>query len=132
MPPPFWATWWFRARGASSRSPAWSLAWLRRRLRDGAARAELRAAHDAQMAIMPQADPGVEGFEVSGVCVPAHEVGGDFFDYSGSAATGAPLCIVVGDVSGKGMRAAMTAALSSGMVTRPCRRGGPLAAAMTG
>lgn len=32
------------------------------------------------MAIMPATDPRVDGVEVFGVCLPAHEVGGDFFD----------------------------------------------------
>jgi len=44
-------------------------------------RTELQAARDAQMAIMLQTEPEVEGYEVCGVCIPAHEVGGDFYDY---------------------------------------------------
>jgi serine phosphatase RsbU (regulator of sigma subunit) len=34
-----------------------------------------------QMGLMPARDPIVKGFDVSGVCKPAEEVGGDFFDY---------------------------------------------------
>ena len=88
--------------------------------------AAMRAAHDAQIAVMPTSDPRVAGFEVSGVCIPALEVGGDFFDYVRTGGEESPLAIVVGDVSGKGTRAAMTAAMSGGMVNALARRGGPL------
>ncbi len=123
--PPFWGTWWFRAPAALALA-ALSAVLLRRRMRTVRLEAAMRAAHDAQMAVMPHEDPVVEGFEVSGVCIPAFEVGGDFFDFVKSGADGASLGIVVGDVSGKGTRAAMTAAMSGGMVNALVRRGGPL------
>jgi len=75
------------------------------------------------MAVMPHEDPRVAGFEVSGVCIPALDVGGDFFDYVRTGGEESPLAIVVGDVSGKGTRAAMTAAMSGGMVNALVRRG---------
>jgi len=68
------------------------------------------------MALLPQGDPEVPGFEVTGTCLPAFEVGGDFFDYLRPNGEETGLWIAVGDVSGKGVRAAMTAAMSSGMV----------------
>jgi hypothetical protein len=77
---------------------------------------ELRAAHDAQMSIMPQSDPILEGCDISGGCYPANEVGGDFFDYVWLNKERTKLGIAVGDVSGKAMTAAMTAIMSSGMV----------------
>ncbi|MCP4153257.1 MAG: PP2C family protein-serine/threonine phosphatase [bacterium] len=79
-------------------------------------KAELQMAHDAQMSIMPQTDPEIEGFSISGVCVPAYEVGGDFFDYIWLNREKTKLGIAVGDVSGKAMKSAMTAALTSGMI----------------
>ena len=42
---------------------------------------ELQSARRVQMGLMPTSDPVVPGLDVSGVCTPAHEVGGDFFDY---------------------------------------------------
>lgn len=124
--PPFWGTWWFRSAAALLLAAATAIL-LRRRMRTVRLEAAMRSAHEAQMAVMPHEDPVVEGFEVSGVCIPAYEVGGDFFDYVAVGEDGARLGIVVGDVSGKGTRAAMTAAMSGGMVNALVRRGGPLA-----
>lgn len=78
--------------------------------------AELKTARDAQMAIMPQSDPQVPGVDISGACVPAHEVGGDFFDYIWLNEEKTIFGIAIGDVSGKAMKAAMTAVMSSGML----------------
>ncbi|HSM49793.1 MAG TPA: SpoIIE family protein phosphatase, partial [Thermoanaerobaculia bacterium] len=128
--PPVWGTWWFRALGLLAAAAVTAFAW-RRHARGIALEAELRAAHDAQMGIMPAADPHLPGFEISGLCVPAHEVGGDFFDYVWAGAEPAPLCIVVGDVAGKGMRSAMAAAMASGMAHAELRGAGSLAEAMT-
>jgi serine phosphatase RsbU (regulator of sigma subunit)/streptogramin lyase len=123
--PPFWGTWWFRLTAALLLA-AVSAILLRRRMRTVRLEAAMRAAHEAQMAVMPHEDPVVEGFEVSGICIPAFEVGGDFFDYVTVGPDGSRLGIVVGDVSGKGTRAAMTAAMSGGMVNALVRHGAPL------
>lgn len=128
--PPFWATWWFRSLALLAAAGLLLLAWARR-ARTIRLRAELATAHDAQMAIMPHADPVLAGFEIAGVCVPADDVGGDFFDYVWLDGEPAPLCVVVGDVAGKGMRSAMAAALTSGMVHAQLRAGAPLADAMS-
>ena len=67
---------------------------------------ELEAARGMQSLLVPSTAPNTPGFTVESVYVPASEVGGDFFqvqpDEEGS------LLIVVGDVSGKGLKAAMT------------------------
>ena len=128
--PPFWATWWFRAAALALAGGLIALAWARH-ARAIRLRAELAAAHEAQMAIMPRADPALPGFEISGTCVPAHQVGGDFFDYVWLEGEPSRLCIVIGDVSGKGMQSALAAAMSSGMVHAQLRAGAPLAEAMT-
>jgi sigma-B regulation protein RsbU (phosphoserine phosphatase) len=86
-------------------------------------KAELRAAHDTQMSIMPHDDPRVLGCDVSGICVPANEVGGDFFDYFWLGEGENRFGIVIGDVSGKAMRAAMTAVMASGIVNAEARGG---------
>lgn len=88
----------------------------RKRLRNVRLKAELQTARDAQMSIMPQADPDTAGFDISGTCVPASEVGGDFFDYIWMAEDKSKLGIAIGDVSGKAMKSAMTAVLTSGMI----------------
>jgi serine phosphatase RsbU (regulator of sigma subunit) len=83
------------------------------------------------MAIMPHADPEIPGFDISGVCVAANEVGGDFFDYLRLGGAGGPPCVAVGDVSGKAMGAAMNAVMASGMVALQADGAGSLADVMT-
>jgi sigma-B regulation protein RsbU (phosphoserine phosphatase) len=68
------------------------------------------------MYIMPQADPRIEGYDISGICIPANEVGGDFYDIFWQDKDKTKLGVFVGDVSGKAMQAAMIAVMSSGMV----------------
>jgi serine phosphatase RsbU (regulator of sigma subunit) len=91
-------------------------------------KAELRTAHDAQMSIMPGADPDVPGLNVSGICIPANEVGGDFFDFFWIDRARSTYGILIGDVSGKAMQAAMTAVMANGMiVSEALKAAGPQA-----
>jgi serine phosphatase RsbU (regulator of sigma subunit) len=66
---------------------------------------ELAIARRIQLESLPQATPKKPGLEVSGMSVPALEVGGDYFDYL----NGQPekLTVIIGDVSGKGTSAAL-------------------------
>jgi serine phosphatase RsbU (regulator of sigma subunit) len=128
--PPFWGTWWFRGLVGAAALALLAAVWTRHARAIGL-RAELAAAHAAQMGIMPPADPELAGFEISGACLPAAEVGGDFFDYVWLEGTTPALAVVVGDVSGKGMRAAMAAAVSSGIVHARVHASSTLAEAMT-
>ena len=121
--PPFWATWWFRLLAAGLLA-ALALVVIQSRMRGVRMKTELVAAHDAQMAIMPQTTPRSPGFDISGVCVPAHEVGGDFFDYFWLEGEPRRLGVVVGDVAGKAMSAAMNAVMSDGMVFSRARQAG--------
>jgi hypothetical protein len=43
--------------------------------------AEIGAARLAQLRLLPDAPPHIAGLSIAGSCVPAREVGGDFFDY---------------------------------------------------
>ncbi|OGG52538.1 MAG: hypothetical protein A3F84_25460 [Candidatus Handelsmanbacteria bacterium RIFCSPLOWO2_12_FULL_64_10] len=67
---------------------------------------ELRIAHEMQMGLMPQESPTIAGFEIAGMCVPANEVGGDYFNYVWLDEGRTRLAFLVADVSGKGMAAA--------------------------
>jgi hypothetical protein len=78
--------------------------------------AELQSARDMQMGLLPKEDPIVAGFDIAGICVPANEVGGDFFDYVWLDEKKTRLGIAVADVSGKAMRAAIAAVMTSGMI----------------
>jgi len=75
---------------------------------------EMRNARAVQQVLVPEAIPFVPGFGIHSVYKPAGEVGGDFFQIlplpNGSVLT------VIGDVSGKGMPAAMTVSLLVGTV----------------
>jgi sigma-B regulation protein RsbU (phosphoserine phosphatase) len=67
-------------------------------------RRELEVARRIQLRSLPQADPAYPGLQISGVSIPALEVGGDYYDYIILA--DGRLGVVVGDVSGKGTSAA--------------------------
>jgi len=66
---------------------------------------ELEVARRIQLGSLPQADPQVAGLDVSGVSIPALEVGGDYYDYL--SLPDGRFGVVVGDVSGKGTSAAL-------------------------
>jgi hypothetical protein len=75
---------------------------------------ELEIARQVQMRLLPKQSPVVPGFEISGACIPAKEVGGDYFDFIELG--GSRLGIVIGDVSGKGVPAAIYMTLTKGIV----------------
>jgi sigma-B regulation protein RsbU (phosphoserine phosphatase) len=66
------------------------------------------------MSLLPKKDPVVDGFDIAGVCLPALEVGGDYYDFFdlGEGKIG----IAIGDVSGKGVPAAIYMTLTKGIL----------------
>jgi serine phosphatase RsbU (regulator of sigma subunit) len=74
---------------------------LRRRAMDW----ELRLAHDLQVELLPTKPPVVEDYEFADYYAAAQHVGGDYYDYIELG--DGRLAIVLGDVSGKGIPAAM-------------------------
>jgi len=75
---------------------------------------ELKIARETQLRLLPQHDPTVKGLDVSGICLPALEVGGDYYDYM--KLSDGNLAIAIGDVSGKGVPAAMYMTLVKGVI----------------
>ena len=75
---------------------------------------ELETARKMQLSLMPTQDPEIKGFDISGCCIPAQNVGGDLFDFVWLGKSHTKLCIPIVDVSGKGMDAALTAVYTSG------------------
>jgi CHASE2 domain-containing sensor protein len=75
---------------------------------------ELKVARDIQMSMLPAKAPQIEGFAIAARCIPAREVGGDFYDFIEvpSDGTGERLGIIIGDVSGKAMSGALVMAAS--------------------
>ncbi|MGZ8192319.1 MAG: PAS domain S-box protein [Methylobacter sp.] len=45
------------------------------------AQSEIKIAHQIQASLLPSAPIKSEHFEITGFCLPAHQVGGDYFDY---------------------------------------------------
>lgn len=76
--------------------------------------AELEEARKIQTSLFPQRTPEIPGFEVTGLCLPCTEVGGDWYDFI--PLQDGRLGLVVGDVSGKGMGAALLMSSSRSIV----------------
>ncbi len=74
--------------------------------------AEFEAARGVQSLLIHAVPPATPGFAVEHTYLPASEVGGDFFQVL--PADDGSLLIVVGDVSGKGLTAAMTVSVIVG------------------
>ena len=85
---------------------------------------ELRIAQDVQRALFPETSPAGSGWEASAHFRPARELGGDLYDFYDMEK--GRLGVATGDVSGKGVPAALYAAFASGTVRRRAReRKGP-------
>lgn len=67
--------------------------------------AELKYAAEIQAKLLPHSYPDIPGFDIAGRCLPAKQVGGDFFDWI--EVSPGVLGITLGDVMGKGIAAAM-------------------------
>jgi len=84
------------------------------------ASSELAAARSVQELMIPQEKLATPGFEVESVYNPANEVGGDFYHVQPSADGG--LLVVIGDVAGKGLKAAMNVSMLMGALRRTSER----------
>ena len=72
-------------------------------------RDELQTAHDMQMDLLPKGNPDLVGYSLDGVCIPANNVGGDYYAYRWLDEGDSRLALVVAEVSGKAMEGAITA-----------------------
>jgi len=84
---------------------------------------DLDIAREVQQQLLPRKTPTFRGLDLSAACVPARELGGDFYDFLpyGSGR----LALALGDVSGKGTAAALLGAFTIGIlrahtVDHPC------------
>ncbi len=66
---------------------------------------ELQIAREVQARLFPQKMPSLSTLEYAGICIQAHQVGGDYYDFLnlGQQRFG----LVVGDIAGKGIAAAL-------------------------
>jgi phosphoserine phosphatase RsbU/P len=83
---------------------------------------ELDIARDIQLSFLPQDLPRLPGFEFGALMVPARAVGGDLYDFIplGEGQIG----LVIGDVSDKGIPAALVMALTYSLLRAEAFRGG--------
>jgi serine phosphatase RsbU (regulator of sigma subunit) len=89
---------------------------------------ELQMAHDVQASLLPPCAPHVPGWDIACSWQAASSVGGDFYDFI--ALPHGRLGIVVADVAGKGMSAALFMALARSIVRANVARGGSAARAI--
>jgi hypothetical protein len=87
---------------------------LRSELDKAALDTELAAAREIQRLMVPEELPPAPGFAIENIYRPAAQVGGDFFQVIPLG--GGQTLVVVGDVSGKGLSAAMIVSMLIGML----------------
>ncbi len=75
---------------------------------------ELRIARDIQQSLLPETPPSFRGLSIADLCVPAREVGGDYYDFFDLGPR--QLGVLVADVSGKGTSAALYMAELKGLM----------------
>lgn len=88
---------------------------------------DLARAAEIQKRLLPAADPRFEGFDIAGANVPCYEVGGDYYDFLPIDKD--RLGVVIADVSGKGIGAALLMASFRAALLAEIRPGLDLAAA---
>ena len=66
---------------------------------------QLSIAREVQAALLPSADPVLDGYDIAGTNVPTWEIGGDYFDYLPQP--DGRLGVAIADVAGKGVPAAL-------------------------
>jgi phosphoserine phosphatase RsbU/P len=82
---------------------------------------ELEEARAIQTDLFPLKPPETCGFEIAGVCLPCREVGGDWYDYI--PMSDGRLAVVLADVSGKGMGAALLMSSTRSVLRMHAARG---------
>ncbi len=86
---------------------------------------ELEEARGIQFGLFPGDCPDISGFEISGVCRPCRAVGGDWYDYV--PLRDGRLGVVLADVSGKGMGAALLMSSTRSILRMYAEQGMPAA-----
>jgi sigma-B regulation protein RsbU (phosphoserine phosphatase) len=82
---------------------------------------EMLLGRDVQRAMIPESPPPIRGFDIAAHLEPALNLSGDFYDYV--RLTDTRISIMIGDVAGKGVRAAMGMAAARSILRSVARRG---------
>lgn len=84
---------------------------------------ELEIAHQIQESFLPHKIPSIENYDLAAISLPALEVGGDFYDFIPISSH--QIGLTIGDVSGKGVPAALFMAFSRTLLrAKACRNPG--------
>src|SRR5690554_1196620 len=75
---------------------------------------ELEIARQLQLRLLPEKTPSINNYNIQSFCLPAREVGGDYFDFIDLEND--KLGIIIGDVAGKGLPAAIYMTLTKGII----------------
>ncbi len=107
----------------SDTSPLWQRRMEQERIERERFEQELLVARRIQHALLPTTVPDLVGWEFSPYYQPAREVGGDFYDFVPLADN--RMGLVMGDVSGKGVPAAVLMASTQSVLRALAQRGSP-------
>ena len=77
-------------------------------------RKEMEIAAKVQLSLLPKEEPVIPGYEIASISIPAVEAGGDYFDFVKLSEN--KMGIAIGDVSGKGVGAAIYMTLTKGIL----------------
>lgn len=83
-------------------------------------KAHFEVARRAQESLLPPTPPNIPDFEIAATCLPSREVGGDLYDFI--SLPDGRIVLVVADVSGKGVSAALYMSLTKGLLISLTRR----------
>jgi len=84
-------------------------------------RQEMEIAARIQQSLLPDRPPQLAGVEVAGQCIPATNVGGDYYDFLTDEA--GRLSLLIADVSGHSVGAALMMAMARSILRREIRQG---------
>jgi phosphoserine phosphatase RsbU/P len=85
---------------------------------------QLQIAREVQGGLLPARAPVVAGYDIAGLNLPAFDIGGDYFDYF--PLEDGRLGLVIADVSGKGVSAALLMATFRAALRSEVRKGQPI------
>ena len=87
-------------------------------------------AREVQQNLLPGSEPGLQHLDIAGTSIYCDETGGDYYDYiryESGTAQGMPVAVVVGDVSGHGVSAALLMATARALLRQRLSLSGDLA-----
>lgn len=106
-------------RGADTKElPDFVPEYIKEIAQDDRIKQELQIARKVQQSFLPVQTPTVEGFDIAAICKPAHETGGDYYDFIRLEDNS--VAVTIGDVSGKGIQAAFYMTLVKGILHSLC------------